>query len=486
MTYVLQFLNLCHLIMKYVIVGGGPTGLSLAWVLAHNNIDVTVIEQSDTLGGSWKSNWRGKYWVENAPRVLFRSGMHMKFLQDVGMEESDFKTVYGNMFQTYTFLFEFFMDHLSMYDIFQVIQGCIYYTFHDDDSKTLDEWITEKNISQTGERGLAIFSITLNDVPKNTNAKAFFNTLGVSSGGGLIQMTEPNKWHEQIECQLEGRVTFLKNTIVKGLEWDENTERVRACQCMDALHATSFQIEADMFVLCTQSSGIESVLKGSHARIQNNWGNLNDFQYWNMKTHYHGFGFQLHFQEKVDTPDKWCWACQNDWTIIVLKVSDWLKTPSLDPSIQTVWSCVVVDMNTKSQRVGKTLNECNRDEALDECMYQLKYMHNTIPTPYHISTSIGLKKQDGVWVSQNTGFTKSNQHYLPMKGDIVNIAALGCFTDTGVDQVASMMAAVESSATYLNTYEPHMVGFHIQENGYSKWVVFIFIVCIIFYLRYKR
>ena len=35
--------------MKYVIVGGGPTGLSLAHVLANNGYEVDIIERDSQL-----------------------------------------------------------------------------------------------------------------------------------------------------------------------------------------------------------------------------------------------------------------------------------------------------------------------------------------------------------------------------------------------------------------------------------------------------
>ena len=48
--------------MKYTIVGSGPSGLSLAYILSLNNIEVQLIEQYDQLGGSWNSQWiNGKY-----------------------------------------------------------------------------------------------------------------------------------------------------------------------------------------------------------------------------------------------------------------------------------------------------------------------------------------------------------------------------------------------------------------------------------------
>ena len=52
--------------MKYIIVGSGPTGLSLAYTLSYNFKDVTVIEKDSQLGGSWNSQWiDNKYWSEN-------------------------------------------------------------------------------------------------------------------------------------------------------------------------------------------------------------------------------------------------------------------------------------------------------------------------------------------------------------------------------------------------------------------------------------
>ena len=75
--------------MNYVIVGGGPTGLSLAYALSNSNYNITLIEKSYQLGGSWNSQWVGKYWSENNPRVLFYGGYTKKFLNEIGINEKD-------------------------------------------------------------------------------------------------------------------------------------------------------------------------------------------------------------------------------------------------------------------------------------------------------------------------------------------------------------------------------------------------------------
>ena len=57
--------------MKYIIIGAGPAGLSLAYILALNNYDVVLVEKDSILGGSWNSSWiNNKYFTENSPRVF--------------------------------------------------------------------------------------------------------------------------------------------------------------------------------------------------------------------------------------------------------------------------------------------------------------------------------------------------------------------------------------------------------------------------------
>ena len=84
--------------MKYIIVGSGPTGLSLAYILALNNKEVILIEQDNQLGGSWNSQWiEHMYFSENSPRVFsYSNNVKTLFLQ-LGFTDKDFKNIYGKM-----------------------------------------------------------------------------------------------------------------------------------------------------------------------------------------------------------------------------------------------------------------------------------------------------------------------------------------------------------------------------------------------------
>ena len=76
-----------------------------------------------------------------------------------------------------------------------------------------------------------------------------------------------------------------------------------------------------------------------------------------------------------------------------------------------------------------------------------------IPTPFKITTSKGLKKINNEWKSLNTGYTKSRFNNLEIKGNLDNLYAVGCFSQTGKDMVATINSALDASSYYLQKYE---------------------------------
>ena len=122
--------------MKYVIVGSGPCGLSLAYTLVQNGHHVELIERDSILGGSWNSQWiEEKYWSENSPRVipksLITSSHFLDFLSELGMYDADFAQVYGSLPTTISKLSGFFTNHLSVTDMVKFTIAIGRYTLFD-------------------------------------------------------------------------------------------------------------------------------------------------------------------------------------------------------------------------------------------------------------------------------------------------------------------------------------------------------------------
>ena len=472
--------------MSYCIIGGGPVGLSLAYVLANNNYDVVLIERDSKLGGSWKNEWvDGLYFSENSPRVLIYTSYMKRFFNEIGLTSEDFGKVYGsypNMI--IKFIYFFYNIGFKITDIFVFISEYLKYLIKNSNI-TVETWLKQTRFSDGAKRAIRIFCILICDRSDNTNLQDFFGTIGPKDSGGraLQQFREPDKWH-----------TLIYNHLVKmpNVRIYLNTEAVQLYERNGTITGIRCNTQGEVFdiptyktFLCTQSNNIIDVIESGSELVKNNWNSYEWLKNWCETTYYIGFGFSLHFKEHVEFPYQWCWSCSGDWTVIILPVSHWLKTPSRDPEVKTVWSCCIVDMDSPSSATGKTANQSTRDEVITECLRQINSA-NPIPEPYKITTNSQLRREGDVWMSGKTGFSRKTAGYLPIRGKIDNLFALGSFTELkGNYVIATFGRSIEAVVRYLNEYEPNLKGFH---NPQINWrlVVIILITLIVIYLMMKR
>ena len=464
--------------MKYTIIGAGPTGLSLAYILGINGYNIDLIEQSSQLGGSWNSQFiDNKYWSENAPRVLV-TGKYTKYLlQDIGMDKNDLHHIYGVNTELYSKFLKFFYNGLEFSDYFKLTSILFKYYFKKT-NLTLQNVMDSSDLSDIAKNTLTLFCITINDLPSKTNINDFVHCVSFKQDElhemqGLQQFKESNKWHNIIEDKLNqlDNVKIYKNTkIIKLLQKNNNI--------YSAISHNNIIFNFDKIFLCTQSDGLLNIIQNCDSIIKNNWYNYNYFEEWVNNTYYTGLGFQLHFDFDIKFPEQWCKSCLSYWNIIILPVSNWLVHKSKDSKIKTVWSCTITNLDSVSKNNNKTVNQCNIDEIIKESLYQLKTTIN-IPKPTKVTVSEGLKKIKGKWVSYNTGFSRGNYHYLPMKGKINNLFALGTFTETDYTNVALFETALRATVKYLQKYEPTLKGFHKTKTNDALFYIILTTILIL-------
>jgi len=66
---------------------------------------------------------------------------------------------------------------------------------------------------------------------------------------------------------------------------------------------------------------------------------------------------------------------------------------------------------------------------------------------------VDLSNKNNKWESKKTGWTRGTYGYLPMKGKISNLFALGSFTEQNFHNVATFGLSVQSTVKYLQKYE---------------------------------
>ena len=471
--------------MKYIVVGGGITGLSLTYILAQNGYNVELIEKDKQLGGSWNSQWiDSKYWSENSPRVLVYSGYLKLLLNDLNIKTVDLANVYGNFFTQLYKILLFIYPYLNIYDIIIIIYYFIKYNYISYENITIKEWFNKVDLSNKSKKLLTIFSVLFNDIPEKTNVNDFFYTLSIPSV--LKQYKNPNILNHKIEEKLKKykNAKIRKNTTVVKLK--QKNKLINEVICLDNNTNEIYNLKCDKVILSCQTLGLLKIIENSDNLIKNNWINYNWLKKWVNDTYYVGVGFQLHFKEKLDNLS-FCQTCSGEWIIIIEEVSNWLSEKSKDKNINTVWSCCITDVDNVSKHINKSVNQCTKEEIIKESLYQINKKFK-IPKPYKITFSEGLYKKDNKWISKNTGFTRGKYDYLDIKGNIDNLYALGTFTEPIIKTVAIQNHGVEASVTYINKYEPKLKGFHNKYVSTSTYLFRILIIILVLYyiLIYKN
>ena len=109
-------------IYDYVIVGAGPTGLTLAWLLSQYKKSVIIIEKEDYIGGCHGVKRINGLFSEHGPRIYIDNYFNFKnILNDMNLKFNDLFTPYKfgiNDITSYGF------KNLSLYEVFILL-----YTF---------------------------------------------------------------------------------------------------------------------------------------------------------------------------------------------------------------------------------------------------------------------------------------------------------------------------------------------------------------------
>ena len=80
---------------EYIIVGGGPTGMTLAWLLEDKNKKILLIEKEDELGGCHRVKRVDGYFSEHGPRVYSNGYLtFIHLLKEMGLDFNHFFTLY--------------------------------------------------------------------------------------------------------------------------------------------------------------------------------------------------------------------------------------------------------------------------------------------------------------------------------------------------------------------------------------------------------
>ena len=456
----------------YIIVGGGPTGITLATMLVETASKTLLIESESSLGGNWKIDWaEGQYLTEHSPKVLLSSNHYFfDLLKTIKVTNLGLKKVYGNFGNIK--VLSTMMRMVSLTDVYKLTKMVASYYLNPtpfDYHQSLKEWVDKNAISRKGVRFLQTMTIVASNTYDKVCIGALVEYLTIDPGlfFDLVQLKDPEDWIRKATDHLSSydNITIRYDT------------RVTSVHEKGTVYTSSGNYKGHKIILATPVRATFSIVKQSSGALQKNWfSTMDEFEHFVDRSTYTGIGIQFHFDERVPFSNEWCWSCFNEWSIIVINKEVTTKVVSKDPKVKSVWSCVIVDLDTKSTRLQKTANECDTmDEIIDEVLHQLRRANGKeFGRPYKITHHKNIVRKNKKWESIHSSYANSIGK-LPYKGQTVNnVYAVG---PHNIGSFTIVEHAVKSAIIFGN-----QEGFNTVYKVHSFNYLFILLTIIMSYI----
>lgn len=431
------------MIYDYIIVGMGPTGLVLGLNLLNTNKKVLFIERENEIGGCWKVNYdKDGYFTEHSPKVLSKTGTKEfnKLIKYLGISPN-----YTDIYKESTFnsLTRAIHKNFSLLDIIKFVIYIFTYILRiNDKSISVKDWCNSNNISINTQNYINIVCIAISNTYDKLTMHSYIQFMfqRYQYLFNLQQLKQPNEWLSVCFDKLKSNQNFhfITNTTVKRFVIEQN-------QVKRLITEQDEELVANKYICCVPVRSLYYIMQNS---FEANWfQSLNQLKYFVNKSSYTGIGFQLHYHVRSKLPKEWCWSCVGDWKIIVVDKTDLLDTISYDKDIKQVLSCVIVDLDSKSEYINRTVNECGTiEEIVDEGYRQVKKQGELLFNPKKITVSNNLyKSKEFGWESVNTSYSHSIGK-LPMKGKLDNLFSIGPHND---NEVVVIDTAIKSAKTFV-------------------------------------
>lgn len=459
------------MIYDYIIVGGGPTGITLATMLTNTTHTCLLLDSESSLGGNWKiERDEENLFTEHSPKVLFTNNYYFYKLLSVLGVRYKLKNVYDDPLGSLRMVL-LFLSSFSFSDHYKLIKSLLVFVTSPssfDYYLTMHDWIIHNDISTKGKLFLETLAVVMANRSDKICMGAFFEYILIEPGVffNIVQLQAPNNWiavatkylrsSKQIQIQLNTHIVAIQNSKTIHILRDSNHNVYRGKRV----------------VLTVPIRSLYDIISNSSNDLQKNWFNsMTHFKSFIDNSSYVGIGFQLHFDKIIKVPVQWCWSCFNDWKIIVVQ-KDYINK---NDKIKSVWSCVIVDLESKSKTTHKTANECNTiNELLTESLAQLSQSFGSPLTPTKITYHKNIRRANNRWDTINSSYANC-VGALPYKGRLVqNLFSVG---PHNIGSFATVEQAVKSAIIFGNNEKINTI-FQVKPQN-TLLIIFYLIVAYI-------
>jgi hypothetical protein len=464
----------------YIIIGAGPTGLTLSWYLSKLGKSVLLVEKEDSIGGCHRVKRRGfngALFTEHGPRIYIDNYyMFMDLLKELGTDFKDIFTPYNfdiaNIggesvsYFSYKEMFYLTATFVGLNEKYKTMTMEEYAKNYKFSEKA--KWYIDRLCRLTDGAGIDVYTV--------------YQFMQIANQNGLYTTYQPKQpndvglfkiWKTKLE---ENGVDILLRTTVVGFE--KSTDKIKS---VTLNNGSLFNADNDNItftgrniILAVPPYSLVNILKNSS--IKNAFGDFNQLQVWEQKVRYLDYiPIVFHWNKKLNLEQIWGFP-NSDWGIAFIVLSDYMTF--IDKDSKTVISTTIT-IHNPSSKTGKKPNQCSKQELIDETLRQLKISYPNLPTPTHALVEQN-QFSNSMWVPDDNGFMITKNGYIDFQSKYENLFTCGPHCGSSPYHFNSMESAVINAVSLIHILEPQSSNIYPIKSAMTVRQ-FIFITSIIIY-----
>jgi len=463
---------------EYILIGGGPTALTLAWILGSNKKKTLLIEKEEQLGGCHGVVRVDTYFTEHGPRIY--SDSYLQFIELL----KDMNLNFDDLFTPYTFnissINKYTPFSFKFYEYFAFAKAFIRLIINADYGKTISikQYMEDNDFSEETTvyidrlcrltDGATYDRYTLHQFLQLINQQLIYKLYQPKSPNdrGLIK-----KWTDKIKETKY--VDIILNEEVIGLNKTNNK--------IDMIRTNKSSYSGNNIIITVPPKPLYELIEKS-SLFDAFYMTENEFKKWTLDNSYFEYiCITYHYNRKIELPKLWGFK-QGPWDIVFIILSNYMDLKD-EPS-KTLISVAITNTFTKNED-GLSANDCNSDQLLKEVYKQLSYF----PIPDKVILSPNIKKIDGKWTNEDTAFviTTANQ-YVDYKTKIDNLYTVGIHNGHSSYKFTSLESATQNAIYFIKKELKNMKcdieEVHITDVRDIIWII-IFVIILFVIIRYK-
>ncbi|AYV81993.1 MAG: flavin containing amine oxidoreductase [Homavirus sp.] len=496
----------------YTIVGAGPCGLSIAYILSQYNKSVLIIDKHNSVGGCHRVERVDNYFTEHGPRMYSDAYVNtIALLDNMGLDFYDYFVEYNftpnSVVKEYIRKFSFKEILIFVYSFLKMMIypeysrqiTCLdfmkYHSFSDEAIDSIDRIC--RLIGGGGSDRCMLYEL-LQIINHNVFDKLYQLKRPTDKGlfkdiKEVLLKTKRIDFMTASVVALVNKQNKIDHLIVNNSKHNNskhNNSKHNNSKHNNSKHNSKHnnkhsKIYTNCCILATPPMELVQILLNSNNTVKNAFGKYDQLYKWALRTNYNTYiQVIFHWTTQLQLP-KVYGAPSNDWGIEFIILSDYMDF-GLDLSKSKTVISTSISTHKRSTYIKKTPDQCTESELINEVFRQLKQRFPSLKMYNKALLNPNITKVDGKWVNSDTSFIMGSTYMEPKSPKFDNLYSVGTHNNKSFIEFTSMESAITNGVSLCH----HLIkdsknDYPIKTSFTVMRLIYILLVLVVIIFFYK-